>query len=166
MVVFRLAEGKTQSEKGLDGSGGISRHATLRLRWEKDSQRPLDSHRSLRNGELSEVKSAVGQADELLVSSSLECTSSRPAACKYWLPPFPHFPLRPSFLPYSSSDPFPSPATGLFFFLPYYFRQCSTDDDDDDFEGENSRLKLHFRNATTTASFIIKRYHFHSKEGI
>lgn len=32
MVVFRLAERERRSEKGLDGSGGISRDVTLRLR--------------------------------------------------------------------------------------------------------------------------------------
>lgn len=86
MVVFRPAVGKARNEKGLGGSGGISRDATLRLRREKNPQRlrlPTLVALSLRRGGLSEVKSAVGRADELLVSSSLECTSGRPAACKY-----------------------------------------------------------------------------------
>lgn len=71
------------------------------------------------------------------------------------------------FFSLSSSDPFPSPAAGLFF-LPYYFRQCFTDDDtddEDDSKDENSWLKLHFRNATTTASFM-RKISFHSENGI
>lgn len=76
--LHRLAEGKTRSEKGPGGSRGISRDATLRLRRAKGPQRLVSRLSWLsRNGGLSEVKSAVGRDDELLVSSSLKCTSGR-----------------------------------------------------------------------------------------
>lgn len=55
---------------------------------------------------------AVGRADELLVSSALKCTFDRPAACKYWLPPFC---LPPNSVVPWRSDPFPSLAVSLFF---------------------------------------------------
>lgn len=62
----------------------MSRDAILRLQREKDPQRFVSRLSWLsRNDGLSEVKSAVGRADELLVSSSLKCTSGRLAACKY-----------------------------------------------------------------------------------
>lgn len=80
--------------------------------------------RSCNGGGVRGEESAVGWADELLVSSSLKCTSGPRHAnidCRPFLTPGP--------------DPFPSLAAGLIFFF-YLFIFAGTlftsDDDDDD----------------------------------